>query len=177
MSRIGKAIINIPDSVKVSCNDQLITVEGSKGKSSYIIPEFLSYDLQDKTLAFKCESGEKVHIAIFGTTRMLVNNMIVGVNQGWSKNLEIVGVGYRIELKGKEYHFLLGFSHPIVMTPPKGIEFKLEGNTKLSISGIDKQQVGQIAANIRSLRPPDAYKGKGVRYSNEHIRKKEVKKS
>ncbi|MBF0433103.1 MAG: 50S ribosomal protein L6 [Fibrobacteria bacterium] len=177
MSRIGKAIIQIPDSVKVSFQGQTVSVEGPKGKLSHCVDDQISFKLEDKILSFQCTSTNKKAQAFYGTSRAIVANLVKGVSEGFTKNLEIVGVGYRGEQKGKSINFLLGYSHPILFDPPKGIELKMDGNNKVSVSGADKCLVGQVAANIRDFRPPEPYKGKGVRYADEYVRRKEVKKA
>ncbi len=167
MSRIGIADIEIPDSVKISINGQLISAEGPKGKLSYRVHDSISFQFADKKMTFKRSADTKEDKALHGTNRAIVANMVEGVSEGFSKKLEIVGVGYRGEQKGKGINFLLGFSHPVYYEPPEGITLKMEGNTKISVSGIDKQKVGQVAAIVRGFRKPEPSKGKGVRYSNE----------
>ncbi len=177
MSRVGKAIIEIPEKVEIKVNGKNIDVKGPKGSLSYRVHDFIDIELSDKELTFKRHSDNNEHKSLHGTTRANVANMVKGVSEGFQKELEIIGVGYRGEQKGKNINFLLGFSHHVLVEPPEGIELKMEGNTKVVISGIDKQLVGQVAANIRKYRQPEPYKGKGIRYANEHVRRKEVKKS
>ncbi len=177
MSRVGKLLINVPASVKIKINGNRFYAEGPKGKSDYTLPEGIQAEINENELTFSRATEAKKLIALHGTTRANVANIIQGLSEGWSKSLEIIGVGYRVELKGKSLNFLLGYSHPILLDPPEDIEFKLDGNTKLTVSGIDKQKVGQVVANIRSYRKPEPYKGKGVRYAGEEVRRKEVKKS
>ncbi len=177
MSRIGNAIIKITDKVKVQIQGQKINVEGPKGKLSYEVHPSITFTLEDNVLAFKRASESNQDKALHGTSRAVIANLFHGVTEGFSKTLEINGVGYRGEQKGKGINFLLGYSHPIFFEPPEGIDIKMEGNTKVHISGIEKQKVGQVAANIREFRPPEPYKGKGIKYSDEQIRRKEVKKS
>ena len=165
MSRIGKAIINIPAGVKVAVNGQNIKVEGPKGKLETNVHELISIKLEGN------------HRAIHGTTRALVNNMVEGVTKGFQKTLEIVGVGYRVEQKGKDLNLVLGFSHPVIFKAPEGVELKAVDPLKISISGIDKQKVGQAAAEIRKYRKPEPYKGKGIKYTGEIIRRKQGKKT
>ena len=177
MSRVGIADIGIPDSVKISINGQLISAEGPKGRLSYRVHDRIIFQFTDKKMTFKRSTDTKEDKALHGTNRVIVANMIKGVSEGFERRLEIVGVGYRGEQKGRAINFLLGLSHPIYYEPPEGITLKMEGNNKILVSGIDKQKVGQVAAVIRGFRKPEPYKGKGIRYSNEYVRRKEVKKS
>lgn len=172
MSRVGKNPIPIPSGVKFTRSDGVITVEGPKGKLTQKIEDIITTEVADNQIVFKRPSDSKTHRAKHGLYRALVANMVTGVTTGFDKNLEIEGVGYRVEKTGKGATFSLGFSHPIVVFPPEGVEIKVESANKVSISGIDKQLVGQVAAKIRSLRPPEPYKGKGVRYVGEYIRRK-----
>jgi large subunit ribosomal protein L6 len=172
MSRVGKNPVTIPSGVKFARTDGVITVEGPKGKLTQKIEDIISTEVKDDQIIFTRPSDSKPHRAKHGLYRALVANMIKGVTEGFTRNLEIEGVGYRVEKTGKGATFSLGFSHPIVVFPPDGIEIKIEAGNKVSISGIDKQLVGQVAAKIRSLRPPEPYKGKGVRYKGEYIRRK-----
>ena len=176
MSRVGRKVITIPSGVELKQEGNKITVKGPKGQ---LEREF------SPEITVKVENGE-INItrpndlpdirALHGTTRAVLNNMIVGVNQGFEKKLELVGVGYRVQAAGKGLTLSLGFSHPVEIEPVEGITFKVEGNTKISVEGINKELVGQIAANIRAKRPPEPYKGKGVKYADEQIRRKEGKK-
>lgn len=172
MSRVGKNPIPIPSGVKFTRSDGIITVEGPKGKLTQKIEDIIATEVSDDQIVFKRPSDSKTHRAKHGLYRALVANMVTGVTEGFSKNLEIEGVGYRVEKTGKGATFALGYSHPIVVFPPEGVEIKVESLNKITVSGIDKQLVGQVAAKIRSLRPPEPYKGKGVRYEGEHIRRK-----
>ena len=172
MSRVGKKPIQIPSGVKISRNKEVLTVEGPKGKLSQMISEEITTKIDSGEVILSRPSDSKRHKALHGLYRALISNMIKGVTVGFSKSLEVEGVGYRAEKAGRTMSFSLGFSHPIVVIPPDGILIKVEGPGKLSVSGIDKQLVGQVAANIRSLRPPEPYKGKGIRYTGEHIRRK-----
>lgn len=172
MSRVGKNPIPIPSGVKFTRSDGVITVEGPKGKLTQKIEDIITTEVTDKQIVFKRPSDSKTHRAKHGLYRALVANMITGVTTGFDRSLEIEGVGYRVEKTGKGATFSLGFSHPVVVFPPEGVEIKVETANKISISGIDKQLVGQVAAKIRSLRPPEPYKGKGVRYVGEYIRRK-----
>ncbi len=172
MSRIGKNPIPIPSDVKVSRVDGLITVEGPKGKLTQKIEDIISTEISEKEIVFARSTDIKSHCAKHGLYRALVANMIKGVTEGFSKALEIIGVGYRAVKTGKAITFSLGYSHPVVVLPPDEIEIKIEAPTKLSVWGINKQLVGQVAAKIRSLRPPEPYKGKGIRYVGEYVRRK-----
>jgi len=172
MSRVGKKPITIPSGVKISRDKDVVAVEGPKGKLTQVISSEISTQIDAGTMVLSRPSDSKRHKALHGLYRALISNMIKGVTVGFSRNLEIEGVGYRAEKAGRALSFSLGFSHPIVVIPPDGIQIKAEGPGKLSVSGIDKQLVGQVAANIRSLRPPEPYKGKGIRYVGEHIRRK-----
>lgn len=172
MSRVGKKPIPIPSGVKITRTAGVITVEGPKGKLTQDIMDIISSEIQDGEILLNRPSDSKTHRAMHGLYRALISNMIIGVTNGFSRDLEIEGVGYRVEKTGQAFTFSLGYSHPVVVIPPPGIEINLTGLTKLSVKGIDKQMVGQMAAKIRSLRPPEPYKGKGIRYANEHIRRK-----
>ncbi|HEB90420.1 MAG TPA: 50S ribosomal protein L6 [Deltaproteobacteria bacterium] len=172
MSRIGKQPIGIPDGVTIDIAGGEVVAKGPKGTLRCSVPEGISAKLEDGNLVFVRPDDSKPSRARHGLARALANNMVVGVSTGFTKRLEIEGVGYRADVKGKVLNLLLGFSHPIDMPIPEGLSVSVEANTKLSIEGADKQQVGQFAADIRSLRPPEPYKGKGVRYEDEHIRRK-----
>ena len=173
MSRIGKLPIPVPSGVDVTIDGQQISVKGPKGTLAHTIAEPITVErAEDGSLEIKRPNDERRSRALHGLTRSLVNNLVVGVTNGYEKKLEIHGVGYRVLLKGSDLEFSLGFSHPVKVSPPEGITFSVEGPTKFSVQGIDKQRVGEIAANIRKLRKPDPYKGKGVRYAGEKIRRK-----
>ncbi|GAB2657710.1 50S ribosomal protein L6 [Saccharopolyspora gloriosae] len=173
MSRIGKLPITVPSGVEVTIDGQAVTVKGPKGTLEQNIAEPITVEKdEDGSVLVKRPDDERESRSLHGLSRSLVNNMVLGVSKGYQKDLEIHGVGYRVLLKGANLEFSLGYSHPIVIEPPKGIEFATEGATKLSVKGIDKQLVGEIAARIRKLRRPDPYKGKGVRYAGEAIRRK-----
>jgi large subunit ribosomal protein L6 len=172
MSRIGKQPIGIPDGVTIEIAKGEVQVKGPKGTLRCVVPAGIGAKLEDGRLIFERPDDSKESRARHGLARALANNMVVGVSSGFSKRLEIEGVGYRADVKGKVLNLLLGFSHPVVMDIPEGLKVAVEGNTKLSIEGADKQMVGQFAADVRSLRPPEPYKGKGIRYDNEHIRRK-----
>jgi large subunit ribosomal protein L6 len=170
MSRIGNKPITIPSGVKIQVKDGVVEVQGPKGKMAVRIPAGISFEQKDATLIAKRESDERV--ALHGLARALVANAVAGVTQGFKKELDIVGVGYRAEVKGKNVVFALGFSHPIEFPIPEGIQISIEKQTHVVVSGADKNQVGQIAANIRGLRPPDPYKQKGIRITGERLKKK-----
>ena len=173
MSRIGKLPITVPAGVDVSIEGQLVSVKGPKGTLSHSVAEPITVARDDDgTLAVRRPDDERRSRALHGLSRTLVANMIVGVTQGYEKKMEIHGVGYRVTAKGRDLEFALGYSHSVPVKAPEGITFAVETPTRFSISGIDKQQVGEVAANIRKLRKPDPYKGKGVRYAGEKIRRK-----
>ena len=173
MSRIGKLPIPVPSGVDVAIEGQQVTVKGPKGTLSHRVADPIIVErAEDGTLAVKRPNDERQNRALHGLTRSLVNNLVVGVTQGYEKKLEIYGVGYRVLARGTDLEFSLGFSHPVKVSPPEGITFAVESATKFSVQGIDKQRVGEVAANIRKLRKPDPYKGKGVRYAGEKIRRK-----
>lgn len=172
MSRIGKKPIEIPNGVKVSVEDNVVTVEGPKGKLSERIHPIVDVNLEDNSISVSINDDSKKGGSLYGLSRTLINNMIVGVSEGFQRRLVIEGVGYRVALKGNSLDFSLGYSHPILVNPPEGIEFAVEGNQKLTVKGISKQQVGQVAADIRKLRKPEPYKGKGIRYEDERIIRK-----
>ena len=173
MSRIGRLPITVPSGVEVSIDSDLVTVKGPKGTLEHRVAAPITVEkAEDGTIAVKRPNDERQCRALHGLTRTLVANMVAGVTQGYTKKLEIVGTGYRVQAKGTDLEFALGFSHPVVIPAPEGISFAVETPTKFSVSGIDKQQVGEVAANLRKLRKPDPYKGKGVRYEGEVIRRK-----
>jgi len=172
MSRIGKMPVPVPAGVTATIEGRDLTVTGPKGTLSITIAEPISVEEEDGSLIVKRPNDEGPSKAMHGLTRSLVNNMVVGVTEGYTKTLEIVGTGYRVTAKGTDLEFALGFSHPITVKAPEGITFAVETPNKFSVSGVDKQLVGETAANIRKLRKPEPYKGKGVRYENEVIRRK-----
>jgi large subunit ribosomal protein L6 len=173
MSRIGKLPVPVPSGVEVSIDGQHIEVKGPKGTLSHTIAEPITVERDENgTLQVKRPDDERTSKALHGLTRTLVNNLVVGVTDGYEKKLEIHGVGYRVQAKGKDLEFALGYSHPVLIEAPEGITFKVDSPTRFSVSGIDKQKVGQTAAVIRRLRRPDPYKGKGLRYEGERIRRK-----
>jgi large subunit ribosomal protein L6 len=172
MSRIGRLPITVPSGVDVRIDGQQVNVKGPKGELSHTVAEPIEVTLEDGKVTVTRPDDINVNRALHGLTRSLINNMVVGVTEGFRKTLEIQGVGYRVVAKGKNLEFSLGYSHPIVVEPPEGINFTVERPTQLIVEGIDKQKVGEVAANIRKLRKPDPYKGKGVRYQGEQIRRK-----
>jgi len=172
MSRIGKLPIPVPSGVAVEIDGQSITVKGPKGSLSHTVAEPITVAVEDGTLQVSRPDDERLSKSLHGLSRTLIANMVIGVTTGYTKNLEIVGTGYRVAAKGSDLEFALGFSHPVLVQAPEGISFKVENPTRFSVEGIDKQKVGEVAANIRKLRKPDPYKGKGVRYQGEVIRRK-----
>jgi large subunit ribosomal protein L6 len=173
MSRIGRLPITVPAGVDVTIDGREVTVKGPKGTLSHTIADPIDITrAEDGTLSVTRPNDERDSRALHGLSRTLVANMITGVTEGYTKNLEIVGVGYRVQAKGGDLEFALGFSHPVVIPAPEGISFTVESPTKFSVAGIDKQRVGEVAANIRKLRKPDPYKGKGVRYAGEVVKRK-----
>ncbi|MGX6395923.1 50S ribosomal protein L6 [Rothia kristinae] len=172
MSRIGRLPISVPAGVEVTIDGSRVAVKGSKGELSRTISAPITVSQDDGVITVSRPDDERVSRSLHGLSRTLISNMIQGVSEGYSKKLEIVGTGYRVTAKGTDLEFALGYSHPITVKAPEGITFAVEGNNKLTVSGIDKQQVGQVAANIRGLRAPDPYKGKGIRYAGEQIRRK-----
>jgi large subunit ribosomal protein L6 len=173
MSRIGRLPISVPSGVSVDIDGSTVTVKGPKGSLSHEVasPIEVAKD-EDGTLTVTRPNDERLSRSLHGLTRTLVSNMVIGVTDGYTKALEISGTGYRVVAKGTDLEFALGYSHPIVIEAPEGISFAVESPTKFSVSGIDKQQVGEVAAKLRKLRKPDPYKGKGVRYAGEVIRRK-----
>jgi large subunit ribosomal protein L6 len=172
MSRIGKLPVAVPSGVEVTIAGQDITVKGPKGTLARTVSEPITVSHADGQILVGRPDDSRQAKALHGLTRTLVANMVTGVTAGYTKSLEIVGTGYRVAAKGSDLEFALGYSHPVPVAAPEGITFAVENPTKFSVSGIDKQQVGQVAANIRKLRKPDPYKGKGVRYAGEVIRRK-----
>lgn len=173
MSRIGKIPVAIPTGVDVAIDGQLVTVKGPKGTLSHRVAAPITVaKREDGSVAVSRPDDERESRALHGLSRTLIANMVTGVTTGYSKTLEIVGTGYRVTPRGSDLEFALGFSHPVVVTAPDGISFRVETNTRFVVEGIDKQKVGEVAANIRKLRRPDPYKGKGVRYQGEVIRRK-----
>jgi len=176
MSRIANAPVALPKGVEVTLNGQDVVVKGPKGTMSHSVHRDVSVEQNDGELKFAARSGSKPAIAQAGTARALVNNLVVGVSVGFEKKLSLVGVGYRAQMQGKSLNLALGFSHPVEYPVPEGIEIETPSQTEIVVRGIDKQRVGQVSAEIRRYRPPEPYKGKGVRYSDEHVVRKEAKK-
>lgn len=176
MSRIANAPVALPKGVEVTLKGQDVTVKGPKGTMSHSVHRDVSVEKDEGELKFAARSGSKPAIAQAGTARALVNNLVVGVSEGFEKKLSLVGVGYRAQMQGKSLNLSLGFSHPVEYPVPEGIEIETPSQTEIVVRGIDKQRVGQVSAEIRRYRPPEPYKGKGVRYSDEHVVRKEAKK-
>ena len=172
MSRIGKNPVPVPSGVSVDIDGQTVTVKGPKGSLTHVVAEPITVEQTDGVIEVKRPDDERRSKSLHGLSRTLIANMVIGVTEGYSKTLEISGTGYRVVPKGQGLEFSLGFSHPIQVDAPEGISFQVEGPTKFTVSGTDKQLVGEVAANIRKLRKPDPYKAKGIRYSGEHIRRK-----
>ncbi|MEN2998415.1 MAG: 50S ribosomal protein L6 [Brevinematia bacterium] len=177
MSRIGKKPVVIPDGVNVSLENGVITVKGKLGELKLNIHPIINVKIEDKNIIVTPKGKDKFAKAMWGTTRALINNMIIGVTQGFVKKLQLVGVGYRARMEGNKLILNIGYSNPIEITPPEGIKFSVEEQVKITVSGYNKELVGQIASNIRALRKPEPYKGKGIRYEDEVITLKEGKKS
>ena len=172
MSRIGRLPIEIPAGVDVTIDGPTVSVKGPRGSMSHTIPAPLTAALEDGKVVVARPDDERRSKSLHGLTRTLIANQIVGVTQGYTKGLEVVGTGYRVQARGTSIEFALGFSHPVLVDPPEGITFTVEGNNRLTVSGNDKQAVGEVAANIRKIRKPEPYKGKGVRYAGENVRRK-----
>jgi large subunit ribosomal protein L6 len=177
MSRIGRLPIPIPDGVDVQIEPGLVRVKGPKGQLQQSVSPDLSFERDDSRLVVKRPTDRGEHRALHGLTRSLVNNMVEGVTNGFEKRLEIQGVGYRAQLKGNTLELALGFSHPVRLDAPEGIDFEVPAPTQIIVRGIDKQAVGEIAARIRKFRPPEPYKGKGVRYAGEYVARKVGKRA
>jgi large subunit ribosomal protein L6 len=174
MSRVGKKPVQLPKGVTVDYKDRVVTVKGPLGEELLTMRDGVDLEINDNTLSLsaKMANEDKSINAASGLMRALINNMIIGVSKGFEKNMEIVGVGYRVIQQNKDVQFQLGYSHPIVFSPPAGITIEVLEATKFKIKGVNRQQVGQVAADIRKLRPPEPYKGKGIRYKDEQVRKK-----
>ncbi|RIP37500.1 50S ribosomal protein L6 [Staphylococcus gallinarum] len=175
MSRVGKKIIDIPSDVTVTIEGNSVTVKGAKGELSRTFNERMTYKQDESTLEVVRPTDSKDDRTVHGTTRALINNMIQGVSEGYQKTLELVGVGYRAQMQGNDLVLNVGYSHPVEIKADEGITFTVEKNTTVTVAGISKEQVGAIASNIRSVRPPEPYKGKGIRYQGEYVRRKEGK--
>jgi large subunit ribosomal protein L6 len=177
MSRIGKAPISVPSGVDITIDGNVVAVKGPKGRLSTALSPEIIVSLADGVISVSRPSDAGRHRALHGLSRTLVANMVIGVTAGFEKRLDIVGVGYRAILKGQDLEIQAGFSHPVVVTPPEDIEFEVPVPTQIVVRGIDKQQVGQVAANIRAIRKPEPYKGKGIRYQGEVVRRKVGKRA
>lgn len=176
MSRVAKKPVELPKGVEIDIDGQAITVKGGKGSLSRDIHNSVGVTQQDNVLSFAPKDGSKAAMALTGTTRALINNMVIGVTEGFQKKLELVGVGYRAQAQGQKLNLTLGFSHPVEYAVPEGISVETPSQTEVVVTGVDKQKVGQVAAEIRAYRPPEPYKGKGVKYADEVIVRKEAKK-
>ena len=176
MSRVANAPVAVPSGVDITISGQTVSVKGSKGTLSQELHRLVSVNQEDGTLKFSAREETKPAVAQTGTARSLVNNMVTGVTRGFERRLSLVGVGYRAQIQGTSLNLALGFSHPIEFEIPDGVGIETPSQTEIVVSGIDKQKVGQVAAVIRGFRPPEPYKGKGVRYSDEQVRRKEAKK-
>jgi large subunit ribosomal protein L6 len=177
MSRIGKKPIEIPEGVTVDVKPGRVSVKGPKGELAQAVSPAMRIEQSNRTLTVDRPTDRGEHRALHGLTRSLIANMVEGVTRGFVKRLEIQGVGYRARLKGKQLELLVGYSHPVSVTPPDGIEFEVPQPTEVIVRGIDKQLVGEIAARVRKQRPPEPYKGKGIRYEGEHVRRKVGKRA
>ncbi|KMJ56802.1 50S ribosomal protein L6 [Bacillus sp. LL01] len=175
MSRVGKKPIEIPTGVTITNDNNTVTVKGPKGELTRTFSQELAITVEENVLTVVRPSDSKEHRTIHGTTRALLNNMVEGVTKGFERGLELIGVGYRASKQGSKLVLNVGYSHPVEITPEQGVEVEVPANTKIIIKGIDKERVGALAANIRDVRPPEPYKGKGIRYEGEHVRRKEGK--
>jgi len=177
MSRVGRKAILIPPGVALAIQGQTVRVEGPKGKLAHLVPEVLTVSLQDGRLSVGRSSDHRTARALHGLTRALLANMVQGVTEGFEKKLEIVGIGYRAQLQGRALQLALGYSHPVIFPLPEGVQAEVDKQTLITLRSADKQLVGQTAAKLRALRKPDPYKGKGIRYANEVVRRKVGKKA
>ena len=175
MSRIGNKPVVIPAGVTIDLKDNTVTVKGPKGELSYTFNQNITLVQNEGEVVFTRPDDSKENKTIHGTTRAVFNNMVVGVTEGFQRELELIGVGYRAQLQGKKLVLNVGYSHPVEFTPEEGIEIEVPSNTKVIVKGYDKQKVGELAANIRGVRPPEPYKGQGIRYVDEFVRRKEGK--
>ena len=176
MSRIANSPVAIPNGVEVNISGRELSVKGSKGNLAMTVHDLVEIEQGDGELQFKATNSSKKSHALSGTFRSLVSNMVVGVSEGFQKELQLIGVGYRAQAQGKKLNLSLGFSHPVEYEAPEGIEIETPSQTQVLVKGIDKQLVGQVSAEIRAYRPPEPYKGKGVRYVDEYVKRKEAKK-
>lgn len=172
MSRIGSQPVTLPDGVDVKVDGSTVTVKGSKGELNRLFHERMGFDVEDGVITVTRPDDTRESRALHGLSRALLNNMVLGVSDGFSKELEIQGVGYRVTLKGRDLELAVGYSHSVMVPAPEGITFEVPEQTKIIVSGIDKELVGQVAADIRKVRPPEPYKGKGIRYVGEYVRRK-----
>lgn len=176
MSRVANSPVELPSGVEVKLADGEIEVKGGKGSLKMALNSVVEVNQEGTTLTFAAKNGSKFSRAMSGTTRALINNMVTGVSTGFTKKLELVGVGYRVQVQGQKLNLTLGFSHPVEYELPKEVKAEAPSQTEIVLNSIDKQLLGQVAADIRAYRPPEPYKGKGVRYADEHVRRKEAKK-
>ena len=177
MSRVAKNPIHILDNVDLSINENIISVKGSKGVLEFDIPQSISLEIKENIINVKYDEADQQSVALAGTTRSLINNMIIGVTNGFEKKLELIGVGYRAKASGKLLELTLGFSHPVKYQLPEEVEVETPSQTEIVLKSHNKQLLGQAAAEIRAFRPPEPYKGKGVRYADEQVKRKEAKKA
>lgn len=176
MSRVAKAPIVVPSGVDINLNGVALTVKGARGSIDFRIHEYVKAVFENGELKFSAAKQDRFSNAMAGTMRSIANNMVIGVSEGFEKRLELVGVGYRAQVQGNKLNLTLGFSHPVIYEIPEGISIETPSQTEIVVKGVDKQKVGQSAAEIRAWRPPEPYKGKGVKYADEHIVRKEAKK-
>ncbi len=177
MSRIGRAPIPLPDGVEIVCDAAVVTVKGPKGELTQRVPREVLVEVGDGVIEVKRPTDSAQHRSLHGLTRTLIANMVEGVTKGFEKRLEIVGVGYRAGVKGKALELMVGYSHPVLIEPPEHVEFETPQATVVLVKGIDKQVVGEVAAKVRSIRPPEPYKGKGIRYAGEYVQRKVGKRA
>ena len=177
MSRVAKNPISIPDNVELKINDNIVMVKGDKGELEFELPLSVNLNIEENILTVQYDEADQKSVALAGTSRALVNNMIIGVTDGFEKKLELIGVGYRAKASGKLLELTLGFSHPVKYQLPEDVEVETPSQTEVVLKSHNKQLLGQVAAEIRSFRPPEPYKGKGVRYSDEQVKRKEAKKA
>ncbi len=176
MSRIANAPVSVPSGVEVSIDADSVVIKGPKGMLRHAVPQAVTVAQEDGIIRCSSVGGVSGAVALAGTTRSIINNMVTGVSQGFEKRLNLVGIGYRAQVQGSELNLTLGYSHPVKFSVPEGISVETPSQTEIVVRGVDKQRVGQVAAKIRDFRPPEPYKGKGVKYSDEHIVRKEAKK-
>jgi large subunit ribosomal protein L6 len=172
MSRVGKNPVTVPKGVEVKIDGASVAVKGPKGEMAWTFDRDMSFQQEDGQIVVSRPTDQARHRAMHGLSRALLANMVTGVSEGFSKTLEMHGVGYRAQMQGKDLQLAIGFSHPVIVNPPAGIEFEVEGTSKIIVRGADKAQVGQVAADVRKIRKPEPYKGKGIRYEGEYVRRK-----